>query len=67
MDGLVEGRLIFGSKNNFSRFSLSGLRGPRIVFENFLARCFSRSDNDKTVSSEKWLDEDDGGIEDQVF
>ena len=53
MDGPVDGRLIFGSKNKFSRVRLSGLRGRRTVSENFLARCFSRSVNDITVFNEK--------------
>ena len=53
MDGPVDGRLIFGSKKKFSRVRLSGLRGPRTVVENFLARCFSRPVNDITVFSEQ--------------
>ena len=53
MDGPVDGRLIFGSKNRFSTVKLSGIRGRRNVSESFLARFFSRSVNDITVSNDK--------------
>ena len=53
VDGPVDGRLIFGSKKKFSRFRPSGLRGPRTVFEKFLARCLSCSVNDIAVFSER--------------
>ena len=53
VDGHVVGRLMLGSKKKFSRFRLSGLRGPRTLFESFLPRCLSRSVNDIIVFGDK--------------